>query len=49
MTQRQLVAALEIDTATYSKIEKGKRRAQREQVEIIAQILNVDKKELTTL
>lgn len=49
MPQRQLAAALDIDTATYCKIEKGERRAKREQVEIIAQILNVDKKELTTL
>lgn len=49
LPQRQLAAALDIDTATYCKIEKGERRAKREQVEIIAQILNVDKKELTTL
>lgn len=48
MPQRQLAAALDIDTATYCKKEKGERRAKREQIEIIAQILNVDKK-LTTL
>ncbi|GAE16636.1 helix-turn-helix domain-containing protein [Bacteroides pyogenes] len=49
MLQRQLAAALDIDTATYCKIEKGERKAKREQVEIIAQILNADKNELVTL
>lgn len=49
LPQRQLAAALNIDTATYCKIEKGERRAKREQVEIIAQVLNVDKNELVTL
>lgn len=49
MPQRQLAAALDIDTATYCKIEKGERKARREQVEAIAQILQIDKKELVTL
>lgn len=49
LPQRQLAAALDIDTATYCKIEKGERKAKREQVEIIAQMLNTDKKELITL
>ncbi|WP_294176460.1 helix-turn-helix domain-containing protein [uncultured Coprobacter sp.] len=49
MPQRQLAAALDIDTATYCKIEKGERKAKRKQVEIIAQILNADKNELITL
>lgn len=49
MPQRQLAAALDIDTATYCKIEKGERKVKREQVEIIAQILNADKNELVTL
>lgn len=39
MQQRQLAAALDIDTVTYCKIEKGERKARREQVEAIAQIL----------
>ena len=47
--QRQLAAALEIDTATYCKIEKGDRRAKREQVNILAQLLEVDPKELIRL
>ncbi len=49
MPQRQLAAALEIDTATYCKIEKGERKVKREQVEIIAQVLNTNKNELLTL
>jgi transcriptional regulator with XRE-family HTH domain len=47
--QRQLAAELEIDTATYCKIEKGDRRAKREQVTILADLLQVDTKELIRL
>ncbi|MCK9271210.1 MAG: helix-turn-helix transcriptional regulator [Bacteroidales bacterium] len=47
--QRQLAAALEIDTATYCKIEKGDRRAKREQVTVLADLLEVDSKELIRL
>lgn len=47
--QRQLAAALEIDTATYCKIEKGDRRAKREQVTVLADLLKVDSKELIRL
>ncbi len=47
--QRQLAAALEIDTATYCKIEKGDRRAKREQVTVIADLLEVDSKGLIRL
>ena len=46
MPQRQFAAALEIDTATYCKIEKGERRVKREQVIIIAKLLQTDEKEL---
>jgi len=49
MPQRQLAAALEIDTATYCKIEKGERRAKGDQVVIIANILQADKEELLVL
>lgn len=49
MPQRQLAAALEIDTATYCKIEKSERRAKGEQVVIIADMLQVDKEELLAL
>jgi len=49
MPQRQLAAALEIDTATYCKIEKGERRAKGDQVVIIADILQTNKEELLAL
>lgn len=47
--QRQLAAALEIDTATYCKIEKGDRRAKKEQVIVLAKLLEVDSKGLMRL
>jgi hypothetical protein len=47
--QRQLASVLEIDTATYCKIEKGGRRAKREQVIVLAELLKVDSKELIRL
>jgi transcriptional regulator with XRE-family HTH domain len=47
--QRQLASVLEIDTATYCKIEKGDRRAKREQVNVLAELLEVDSKELIRL
>ena len=47
--QRQLAAELEIDTATYCKIEKGDRRAKREQVLILADSLQTEVKELLRL
>jgi DNA-binding XRE family transcriptional regulator len=43
MPQRQLAAALEIDTATYCKIGKGERRVKAEQV------VKSDKEELFAL
>ena len=49
MPQRQLAAALEIDTATYCKIEKGERRVKCEQVVLIANMLKTDKEELLAL
>lgn len=49
MPQRQLAVALDIDTATYCKIEKGERRAKREQIEIMAKLLNTDKDEHMSL
>lgn len=47
--QRQLAAALEIDTATYCKIEKGDRRAKREQVIVLADLLQTNSKKLLHL
>lgn len=49
LLQRHLAAALEIDTPMYSKIERGDRRAKREQVIAIAKLLNIDENELLTL
>lgn len=47
--QRQLAAALEIDTATYCKIEKGDRRAKREQLTVLADLLEINSIELLRL
>lgn len=49
LPQRQLAAILEIDTATYCKIEKGDRRARREQVISLAKFLDFDEKQLLRL
>lgn len=49
LVQRQLSAALEIDTPMYSKIERGERKAKRSQIPIMAQMLEVDEKELLTI
>lgn len=49
LLQRQLAAALEIDTPMYSKIERGERPAKRTQVIAIAKILTTDENELLAL
>ncbi len=49
MPQRQLAAALEIDTATYCKIEKGERKAKKEQVAILSEMFHVEANDLLTL
>ena len=49
LPQRKLAAALDIDTATYCKIEKGERKARKEQVELLASVFEIDKKELLAL
>ena len=49
LLQRQLAAFLEIDTPMYSKIERGDRRAKREQVIKLAEYLHQDEKEMLTL
>ena len=46
---RKLAAALDIDSATYWKIEKGERRVKKDYIPIIAATLNADEKELLTL
>jgi transcriptional regulator with XRE-family HTH domain len=47
--QRKLAAALDIDTATYCKYEKGERRPKREQVVNIAELLEADREGLLSL
>lgn len=49
LLQRQLSAVLEIDTPMFSKIERGDRRAKREQVIKLAEYLHQDEKKMLTL
>ena len=42
LLQRQLAASLEMDTPMFSKIERGERKAKREQVEQLADLLHAD-------
>ena len=49
LLQRQLAADLEIDTPMFSKIERGERKAKREQVEQLAELLHTDKTQLLSL
>ena len=46
---RQVASALEMDTALLSKIEKGSRVIKKEQIPLVAEVLNSDKEELLTL
>lgn len=47
--QRELAAKLEIDTPMYSKIERGERRAKREHVLVLADLLDSSKDELLSI
>ena len=49
LPQRKVAAALDIDTATYCKIENGNYSPRREQVIELACIFHTDEKELLTL
>ncbi|WP_439474468.1 helix-turn-helix domain-containing protein [Algoriphagus formosus] len=49
LLQRQLAANLEIDTPMFSKIERGERRAKREQVLLLAVLLDTNVNDLLTL
>jgi transcriptional regulator with XRE-family HTH domain len=46
--QRKLAAALDVDTASYCKIERGERRARKEHIPIIAELLQGDREERLT-
>ena len=49
MPQRQLAAALEIDTPMYSQIERGERPAKRKQIAVIARLLKTNENALAML
>lgn len=49
LPQRKVAAALDIDTATYCKIENGNYSPNREQVVLLASILHSKEKELLIL
>lgn len=49
LLQRQVASILEIDTAMLSKIERGERRAKREQISILANLFKTNEKELFTI
>jgi transcriptional regulator with XRE-family HTH domain len=49
LLQRQVAAGLEMDTPMLSKIERGERKAKKEQIPRFAKILKADKEELLTL
>jgi transcriptional regulator with XRE-family HTH domain len=49
LPQRKIAEALDIDSATYCKIERGERRARKEHLSILANLLQADKEELLTL
>ena len=46
---RQVAAHIEVDTALISKIERGERKASRQQVIVIAKYLKANEEELLTL
>jgi len=46
MLLRQLAAMVDVDTAILSKIERGERKARREQIEKIASALELDNENL---
>lgn len=49
LLQRQVASQMEIDTPMLSKIERGDRKARKDQVLLFAKILNANKEELLTL
>lgn len=46
LPQRKVAAALDIDTATYCKFEKGSLRPKREQINILSSLLGASEEEL---
>ena len=49
LLQREVSVKLEIDNALYSKIECGKKKAKKEQVQKLAQIFDVNEEDLINI
>ena len=49
LLQRQVASVLEIDTAMLSKIERGERRAKKEYIPLLANLLHSNERELYTI
>lgn len=49
LLQRQVASILEIDTAMLSKIERGERRAKREYIPLLANLLHANERDLFTI
>lgn len=49
LLQKHIASKLDIDTPMLSKIERGERKAKREQIDILAKLLTFDKDELLSL
>ena len=49
MLLRQLASKLDVDTSIISKIERGDRQLKKEQIPLLAEILQADKEELLML
>lgn len=47
--QKHIANALNIDTPLYSKIERGERKAKKEQLVILSDILKINMDDLTTV
>ena len=46
MLLRQLASKLDVDTSIISKVERGDRQLKKEQIPLLAEILQANKKEL---
>ena len=49
LLQRQIAASLDMDTPNFSKIERGERKAKREQVKTLSKLLDGNEEELLIL
>lgn len=49
MLLRQLASKLDMDTSVISKIERGDRQLKKDQIPLLAQLLNANEQELLTL